>query len=26
EHNAVLDAAWMAPGVFDVRDDLYVTG
>jgi osmotically-inducible protein OsmY len=26
EHDAVLDAAWMTPGVYDVRDDLYVTG
>jgi len=26
EHDAVIDAAWMAGGVFDVRDDLYVTG
>ena len=26
EHNAVIDAAWMATGVYDVRDDLYVTG
>jgi osmotically-inducible protein OsmY len=26
EHDAVIGAAWMAPGVFDVRDDLYVTG
>jgi osmotically-inducible protein OsmY len=26
EHDAVLGAAWMAPGVFNVRDDLYVTG
>jgi osmotically-inducible protein OsmY len=26
EHDAVVGAAWMAPGVFDVRDDLYVTG
>jgi osmotically-inducible protein OsmY len=26
EHDAVLDAAWMATGVYDVRDDLYVTG
>jgi osmotically-inducible protein OsmY len=26
EHDAVLDAAWMAPGVYDVRDDVYVTG
>jgi osmotically-inducible protein OsmY len=26
EHGAVLDAAWMAPGVFSVRNDLYVTG
>jgi osmotically-inducible protein OsmY len=26
EHDAVLDAAWMAPGVFNVRNDLYVTG
>jgi osmotically-inducible protein OsmY len=26
EHDAVIDAAWMASGVFDVRDDLYITG
>src|ERR1700723_2117262 len=26
EHDAVLDAAWRAIGVYDVRDDLYVTG
>ena len=26
EHDAVLDAAWMAMGVTDVRDDLQVTG
>ncbi len=26
EHDAVVDAAWMAGGVFDVRDDLSVTG
>ncbi|MDT4899553.1 MAG: hypothetical protein QOJ78_483, partial [Pseudonocardiales bacterium] len=26
EHDAVVDAAWMAPGVFNVRDDLYITG
>jgi osmotically-inducible protein OsmY len=26
EHDAVIGAAWMAPGVFGVRDDLYVTG
>jgi len=26
EHDAVAAAAWMAPGVYDVRDDLYVTG
>ena len=26
EHDAVLDAAWMAAGVIDVRDDLQVTG
>jgi osmotically-inducible protein OsmY len=26
EHDAVIGAAWMASGVFDVRDDLYVTG
>ena len=26
EHDAVVDAAWMASGVYDVRDDLYVTG
>jgi hypothetical protein len=26
EHDAVVDAAWMATGVYDVLDDLYVTG
>jgi len=26
EHDAVIDAAWMASGVFDVRDDLSITG
>jgi osmotically-inducible protein OsmY len=26
EHDAVVDAAWRAIGVYDVRDDLYVTG
>jgi osmotically-inducible protein OsmY len=26
EHDAVVDAAWMATGVYDVVDDLYVTG
>jgi len=26
EHDAVIDAAWMAAGVYDVVDDLYVTG
>jgi osmotically-inducible protein OsmY len=26
EHDAVLDAAWMAHGVIDVRDDLQITG
>jgi osmotically-inducible protein OsmY len=26
EHDAVIGAAWMASSVFDVRDDLYVTG
>jgi osmotically-inducible protein OsmY len=26
EHDAVVDAAWMAVGVYDVIDDLYVTG
>jgi osmotically-inducible protein OsmY len=26
EHDAVVDAAWMAVGVYDVSDDLYVTG
>jgi len=26
EHDAVVDAAWRAMGVYDVRDDLYVTG
>jgi len=26
EHDAMVDAAWMATGVYDVRDGLYVTG
>jgi osmotically-inducible protein OsmY len=26
EHDAVIDAAWMAAGVYDVIDNLYVTG
>ena len=26
EHDAVLDAAWMTPGVYDVSDELVVTG
>jgi osmotically-inducible protein OsmY len=26
EHDAAVDAAWMATGVYDVRDDLYITG
>jgi osmotically-inducible protein OsmY len=26
EHDAVIGAAWMAPGVFKVRDNLYVRG
>ena len=26
EHDAVIDAAWMAQGVIDVRDDLQITG
>ncbi len=26
EHDAVIDAAWMATGVYDVRDDLHITG
>jgi osmotically-inducible protein OsmY len=26
EHDAVVNAAWMAVGVYDVSDDLYVTG
>jgi osmotically-inducible protein OsmY len=26
EHDAAVDAAWMAVGVYDVRDNLYVTG
>jgi osmotically-inducible protein OsmY len=26
EHDAVVGAAWMANGVAEVRDDLYVTG
>jgi osmotically-inducible protein OsmY len=25
EHDAAVDAAWMASGVYDVRDDLYIT-
>ncbi len=25
EHDAVVDAAWMAVGVYDVHDDLYIT-
>ncbi|MFD3457776.1 BON domain-containing protein [Streptomyces sp. NPDC058691] len=26
EHDAVIGAAWMARGVYDVRDDLFITG
>ena len=26
EHDAAVDAAWMASGVYDVQDNLYVTG
>jgi len=26
EHDAVVDAAWMASGVYDVSDGLYITG
>jgi osmotically-inducible protein OsmY len=26
EHDAVIEAAWMTPGVYNVSDDLYVTG
>jgi len=26
EHDAVVDAAWTAAGVFDVRDELVITG
>jgi osmotically-inducible protein OsmY len=26
EHDAVIGAAWMAQGVYDVRDDLFITG
>ena len=26
EHDAVIDASWMATGVYDVQDDLYITG
>jgi osmotically-inducible protein OsmY len=26
EHDAVLDAAWMARGVIDVSDELQITG
>jgi osmotically-inducible protein OsmY len=26
EHDAATDAAWMASGVYDVQDDLFVTG
>ena len=26
EHDAAIDAAWMATGVFDVRDEIYITG
>ena len=26
EHDAVVEAAWMATGVYDVRDELGITG
>ena len=26
EHDAVIDATWMASGVYDVVDDLVITG
>jgi osmotically-inducible protein OsmY len=26
EHNAMIDAVWMASGVYDVIDDLVITG
>ena len=26
EHDAAVGAAWMTKGVFEVRDDIYVTG
>ncbi|MDQ1716974.1 MAG: hypothetical protein QOE89_927, partial [Pseudonocardiales bacterium] len=26
EHDAVIDAAWRADGVYDVQDDLLITG
>jgi osmotically-inducible protein OsmY len=26
DHYVAIGAAWMASGVFDVQDDLYVTG
>jgi osmotically-inducible protein OsmY len=26
EHDAAVGAAWMATGVFDVRDEIYLTG
>jgi osmotically-inducible protein OsmY len=26
EHDAVMDAAWMASGVYGVNDDLIITG
>jgi len=26
EHDAVVDAAWMAAGVYEVRDDMYISG
>jgi osmotically-inducible protein OsmY len=26
EHDAAVGAAWMATGVYDVRDEIYVTG
>ena len=26
EHDAVMDAAWMAPGVYEVNDNLDITG
>ena len=26
EHDAAIDAAWMTSGVYNVQDNLYVTG